>query len=325
MDKRKIIFDTDPGIDDAYGIIAAMKQPDMDVLGICTVAGNKGIEFTTTNALKLVHLMDYDCMVYKGAGESMLKVSEDAGATHGADGLGGVKLDYDESKLSDMHAVDYILETVKANPGEIEIIALGPVTNIALAINKDPETMKKVKVIWTMGGGVHRGNITPVAEFNYWYDAKAVEIMFSIGTDVPIHMIGLDVTHSSVFTGNDLTFMKLEGGKLGEILFEMVGPYIESYWKHSRYTGCVIHDLLTVIYAIDQSVCPEEGIYHSNLRVSTKGITIGQTVVDLVNSWKLPINSIVPMKVDSRKYKEIFFEVLFGKEKVELYKKHVKS
>lgn len=321
---RKIIFDTDPGIDDAYGIIAAMKHPELQVLGLCTVAGNKGIEFTTTNALKLVHLMDYDCMVYKGAGESLLKVAEDAGATHGTDGLGGVQLDYDENKLSDIHAVDYLIETVKNNPGEIEIIALGPVTNIAMAIQKDPETMKKTKAIYSMGGGVFRGNITPVAEFNYWYDAKAVELMFSIGEDVPIHMIGVDITHDSVITANDLEFMRLEGGELGGLLYKMVLPYVESYWKYSKYTGCVIHDLLCVIYAMDQSVCPKDGVHHSNLRVSTSGISIGQTVVDLVDSWKLPKNAYVPMKVDKRKYKELFFEITFGERVAELYKRYVK-
>lgn len=136
MSKRKIIFDTDPGIDDAYAIIAAMKYEAFDVLGLCTVAGNKGLEFTTTNALKLIKLMNYNCKVYKGAATSLLPLARDAKDTHGTDGLGGITLGYDLNKLSDIHAVDFILETVKANPGEIEIIAIGPVTNIALAIQK---------------------------------------------------------------------------------------------------------------------------------------------------------------------------------------------
>jgi len=322
---RKIIFDTDPGIDDAYAIITAMKQPDMQILGICTVAGNKGIEFTTTNAQKLVKYMNYDCLVYQGAAESLLKVADDAGATHGSDGLGGVSLSYDASSLSKMNAVDFILKTVKENPNEIEIIAIGPVTNIALAIRKDRETMEKVKAIYTMGGGVHRGNITPVAEFNYWYDAQAVKEMFSIGTSVDIHMIGLDITHKSVITMNDLEFMKMVGGELGELLYEMIIPYIESYWKFSRYIGCVIHDLLAVIYAIDPTICPKESIYHSTLGVSTTGITVGQTIVDIVDSWKQPKNVFVPMKVDARKYKIKFFEIVFGKDIAEQYIRVVKS
>jgi len=321
---RKIIFDTDPGIDDAYAIIAAMKYPDMKILGICTVAGNKGIEFTTVNAQKLVKYMNYDCLVYKGAEESLLKVAIDAGETHGIDGLGGVKLDYDDSSLSDMNAVDFILKTVKENPNEIEIMAIGPVTNIALAIRKDKETMKKVKAIYTMGGGVYKGNITPVAEFNYWYDAIAAKEMFSIGEDVDIHMIGLDITHKSIFTTNDLEFMKMVGGELGELLYEMIIPYIESYWSYSRYVGCVIHDLLTVIYAIDQSVCPKESVYNATLDVSISGITIGQTVVDIVDSWKLPKNSYVPLEVDSLKYISKFFEIVFGEEIANLYLKVVK-
>ncbi len=321
---RKIIFDTDPGIDDAYAIITAMKYPDMKVLGLCTVAGNKGIEFTTTNAQKLVKYMNYDCKVYQGASESLLKIAEDAGATHGSDGLGGVALDYDDSSLSKMHAVDFILKTVKENPNEIEIIAIGPVTNIALAIRKDRATMEKVKAIYTMGGGVHKGNITPVAEFNYWYDALAAKEMFSIGAKVDIHMIGLDITHKSIMNMNDLEFMRMVGGDLGELLYEMIMPYIKSYWNFSRYIGSVIHDLLAVIYAIDKTVCPKEEIYHSTLDVSTTGITVGQTVVDIVDSWKQVKNAYVPMKVDERKYKVKFFEIVFGKAIAKEYQRVVK-
>ncbi len=322
---RKIIFDTDPGIDDAYAIITAMKQPDMQILGICTVAGNKGIEFTTTNAQKLVKYMNYDCLVYQGAAESLLKVADDAGATHGSDGLGGVNLSYDDASLAKMSAVDYILKTVKENPYEIEIIAIGPVTNIALAIRKDRKTMEKVKAIYTMGGGVHRGNITPVAEFNYWFDAVAVKEMFSIGTSVDIHMIGLDITHKSIITMNDLEFMKMVGGELGELLYEMIIPYIKAYWENSRYIGSVIHDLLAVIYAIDPTICPKTEIYHSTLDVSTTGITVGQTVVDIVDSWKQPKNAYVPMEVDAKKYKTKFFEIVFGKAIAEQYQRVVNS
>ena len=184
--------------------------------------------------------------------------------------------------------------------------------------------MKHVKAIYTMGGGVFRGNITPVAEFNYWYDAQAVKEMFSIGEDVPIHMIGLDITHKAVTSCNDLEFMKMIGGELGEFLYNMITPYIESYWKYSKYLGCVIHDLICVIYAVDPSICPSEQIYHSHLECSTTGITIGQTVVDLVNSWKQPKNVYVPMKIDSKKYMEKFFEINFGPEIATLYRKHVK-
>ena len=148
--------------------------------------------------------------------------------------------------------------------------------------------------------------------------------MFDLGYHVPIHMIGLDVTHKSVVTANDLEFMKIAGGETGNLLYQMIAPYVESYWKFSRYTGCVIHDLLAVIYAIDPSICPPEEIYHANLEVSTKGITIGQTVVDLVDSWKKPKNVYVPMKVDARKYKEKFFEIVFGEEVLDMYRKYVK-
>ncbi|QVK20874.1 nucleoside hydrolase [Mycoplasmatota bacterium] len=328
MEKRKIIIDTDPGIDDAFAITAASKYSNFEILGVTSVAGNKGLEVTTQNALKLVKLNNIDCMVYKGASDSLLEQelpkSDNAGA-HGVDGLGGVQLDYDEEKLSNKHAVDFILETVKKYPNEIEIFTLGPVTNIALAIQKDIETMKLVKSIWSMGGGVVTGNMNPVAEFNYWFDAKAVEIMYSIGEYVDIHMIGLNVTQPSYLSANDILFMKLEGGQLGEILYNMQQSVLPvSGWEEERIIGNIIHDLLTVIYAIDSSVCPN--VLRTNLQVSTEDFTVGQTVVDQIRTRQYgPDNAFVAMSVDSRKYKELFMEIVFGKETGLLYKNHVIS
>ena len=321
---RKIIIDTDPGTDDAIAIIAASKYHDFEILGITTVAGNKGIEITTANALKLVKLCNINCKVYQGAEKSLLDqshlmdLSDDS--SHGSDGLGGkVKLDYDLKDLSKKHAVDFILETVKANPYEVELLVIGPVTNIALAIQKDKETMKKVKAIYSMGGGVHSGNMNPVAEFNYWFDGLSTKIMFDLGEDVDLHMVGLNVTKRSYLTANDFWFIKHVGGDIGKIIFDIQTAVMKSSGlEEEGIVGNIIHDLLTTIYMIDHSILTT---VKANVVVSTEGF-IGQTVVDSLHGKQ---NAIVAIDVDTRKYKEGFIDLMFGKEIGDIYRKYVIS
>ncbi|AIO19630.1 Pyrimidine-specific ribonucleoside hydrolase RihB [Candidatus Izimaplasma bacterium HR1] len=322
---RKIIIDTDPGTDDAVAIIAASKQKDFDILGITTVAGNKGIETTTRNALGLVKFCNIDCKVYRGAEVSMqpryLRTEDDS--CHGINGMGGVDLAYDMADLSDQHAVDFILETVRANPNEVELLVIGPVTNIALAIEKDLETMKKVKAIYSMGGGVHSGNMNPVAEFNYWFDGKATKMMFELGEFVELHMVGLNVTHPSYFSPNDFWFLKLEGGEIGQFIFDVEMNTMEALgFLESGVIGNTIHDLLTVMYMMDHSLLTT---VHANVEVATEDF-IGQTVVDTLGLNKeAKKNAYVGIDVDVRKYKENFIDLVFGEDTGLLFKKHVKS
>lgn len=305
---RKFIIDTDPGIDDAFALITAFSLKDVKVMGITTVAGNKGIDTTTGNALKLVTLMDYDCFVYQGAKESLHIVSSDAGDTHGSDGLGGVNLDFDSSKLSSKSAVDFIIETVRDNPGEIEIITIGPVTNIANAIQKEPQEMRNIKAIYSMGGGINKGNVTPTSEFNYWYDCKAAHILFEHSKFVPIHMIGLDLTHQSVVPPNFLNLLRLLGSKTGEILFTMTIPYLKTYYEFNSYNGCVLHDLTALLYAYDQSICSD--ILQTYIDISLEPSNLGQTVPRKKEGYHV----FVPRKLHEKKYLDLFLKTVFGEE-----------
>jgi inosine-uridine nucleoside N-ribohydrolase len=324
MSKRKIIFDTDPGIDDAVALLTLLNYEPFEVLGITTVAGNKGIEHTTDNASKLIKYAQKDIKVYRGAHSNYSRVKaglpaegRDGGNVHGEDGLGGVGLPVDLSNVSPSNAIDFILDTVRKYPGEIEIISVGPMTNLALAIDQDEETMRNVKKIWSMGGGVFRGNVTPVAEFNYWFDTLSVEKVYSLGNDVDIVMVGLDATHQCIFDANDLAFINLAAGEKGQLIYAMVQDYLNAYWKFNKYIGIVIHDLLPVLMAIDPSVCSR--LVHSNLRIVHQGLTTGQCIVDLADSWKLEKNAFVAMEMDVRKCKELFMEVCFSREVKENY------
>lgn len=333
MEKRKIIIDTDPGIDDTYAIVAALAYEGFDVLGITVVAGNVGLEHCVTNALGIVNLLKANCLVYPGAHAGLAKLDkgkeneyDEKSAFHGESGLGTVSLEPDLTKKSDLHAVDFILKTVKENPGEVEIIALGPLTNIALAIRKDPETMKKVKKIWSMGGGVHFGNRTPVAEFNYWADPEAVREVYEIGTDVEINMVGLDVTHKTRITLDDLFFLKTECGELGRLLSEMVEFYMNMYWENYRITGVIVHDLVTVMLAINPQLSSEDDVLKgTNLQVVCDDeICRGQTVVQKYTHRKDigPRNANVYMGIDNIAYRKAFMKLCFP-EAYPMYEKYI--
>lgn len=189
---RKFIIDTDVGGDDAAALIMALREPDIDILGITTLGGNVPIENTTLNALQVVEECGRQVPVYAGCSKPLMRELVTAADVHGKDGMGDCGLIHPAGKPEKMHAVEFILETVAANPDEVEIIALGPASNIALAIMKDRDTMKKVKHIWSMAtSGFGAGNITPVAEFNVFVDAESYAIMLNSG--IPITVAGFDL------------------------------------------------------------------------------------------------------------------------------------
>jgi len=213
---RKFIIDTDIGSDDAAALIMAMKNPEIDILGITTIGGNIPLENTTKNALQVVEECKKEIPVYKGADKPLKRDLVTAGNVHGKDGMGDKGLIHPTRKAEEKNAVDFILETVKKNPNEIEIAVLGPVTNIALAIIKDRETMSKVKHIWSMGtAGFGKGNMSPVAEFNVFVDAESYDIM--LNSQIPVTIAGFDLCLGDAsFTPDELK--ELEKTYLGKFI-----------------------------------------------------------------------------------------------------------
>ena len=192
---RKVIIDTDTGADDASALILAAKSPEIEILGVTVLAGNVSLEQGTMNALAALEIAGCDAPVFKGAAEHYTGESIEAFSVFGKDGMGDKDLIHPKGAAQEKNAIDFILDTVRENPGEIEIIALGPATNLALAMDKDPETMKQVKMIWSMGtAGIGMGNASPVAEFNVYLDAPAYRRMLDFG--LPVTIIGLDMCDS---------------------------------------------------------------------------------------------------------------------------------
>ncbi len=189
---RKFIIDTDTGSDDAIAIIMALLSTEVEVVGITTVCGNAPLECSTKNALMTVEVCGKQVPVYEGLSKPILREPVTAVNVHGNDGMGDLDLIHPSASPQSQHAVDFILDAIASNPDEIEIVAIGPVCNLAAAIIKDAATMKRVKRIWSMGtSGYGAGNTTPVAEFNVYADAESYSILLQSG--IPMTIIGFDL------------------------------------------------------------------------------------------------------------------------------------
>ena len=190
--KRKVIIDTDTGADDASALILAASSPELEILGVTVLAGNVPLEQGTRNALAALEIAGCDAPVYKGSDERYGGDAIEAFSVFGTDGMGDMDIVHPQGEAQEEDAIDFMLDAIRTNPGEVEIIALGPATNIAKAMDRDPETMKQVRMIWSMGtSGVGPGNASPVAEFNVYLDAPAYRRMLEFGA--PVTIVGLDM------------------------------------------------------------------------------------------------------------------------------------
>ena len=201
MNKRSVIIDCDPGIDDAMALLAAFRAPELDIKAITPVAGNVPLVHTAPNALKILALGGReDIPVYPGADRPLTGQAREASEVHGADGLMGWPMPEPRSVLRDEKAWDVIWREAKALGGELELIATGPLTNLAIALAKYPDLPKYIKKLTVMGGGACFGNATPAAEFNIYADPEAAEMVFRSG--MPTALCGLDVCHRAHLTEN---------------------------------------------------------------------------------------------------------------------------
>ena len=223
---HKIIIDTDTAGDDAAALILAARTPEIEILGVTVLAGNVSLEQGAKNALAVLELIGCDAPVYLGAKAPLSGEEKECFSVYGADGMGDADLIHPKGAPQEKNAIDFILETVRANPGEIEIVALGPATNLALAIQRDRETMLKVKRIWSMGtAGFGPGNATPVAEFNVYKDAPAYKIMLELG--VPVTVVGLDMDDEPTWTYEEKLAEMRGGNKIQRFMADATRKLLE--------------------------------------------------------------------------------------------------
>ncbi len=269
-----IILDCDPGIDDALAIAFATASPEIDLAGITTVAGNVGLAKTTANALAVASFVGAaDVPVTAGCAAPLLRPALDAGHVHGDSGLGGAVLPPPGRLAGEEHATDFIIDTLAAAPGEITLVATGPLTNIALALRRQPRLASWVRDFVIMGGSASRGNVTPAAEYNIWADPEAAAIVFGAGWTV--RMIGLDVTLLARATAAVQERMR----SLGLLGSRLLLPALAQYRDADDDSGePPVHDVCAIVSIADPSVF---SYTPALVQVETHGaFTSGMTVTD---------------------------------------------
>lgn len=295
---RKIIIDTDPGQDDAIAIMLAFASPEIEVLGITTVAGNVPLALTQINARKICELSGRnDVPVFAGAEKPMKRALVTAEYVHGKTGMDGPSLPEPSIPLQSQHAVDFIIETIRASDdGDITICALGPLTNIAQAFEQAPDIIPKIKEIIAMGGGLFEGgNTTPVAEFNIYVDPHAAAIVFGCGQ--PITLMPLDVTHQCLTTAKRVAAFREMGTAVGDAAADLLG-FFERFDEQKYGTdGGPLHDPNVIAWMLEPDLYVHRLV---NLEVETKSeLTMGMTVADWWGVTDRPKNVTYVRGVDS--------------------------
>ncbi|MBF9016762.1 MULTISPECIES: nucleoside hydrolase [unclassified Oceanispirochaeta] len=304
MLKRQIVIDCDPGIDDALALMMAFASDKLNVRAITTVAGNVSVENTARNALDLAALAGVDIEVAAGAAKPLYVPPKHAESVHGANGLGGVVLPKGKS-LSSRSAVDLLRDEAGKAAGELEIIALGPLTNIAELLMVYPDTAKQIKSIIMMGGAVNGGNATPAAEFNFYADPHAAAVVFRSG--VPLFMYGLDVTNRALLYPEEVRNMEQLGGPVIESLTGMMEWYMDFY-RSIGHPGLGMHDPFAVACAIDPSLAGMES-YH--VEIETEGsLTRGKSVADVLKVTGKKPNAQVAMTLDRERFVKLFMDLM---------------
>jgi inosine-uridine nucleoside N-ribohydrolase len=306
---QKIILDVDTGVDDALAILYALAAPEIELLGITTCFGNVDVDTATENTLAVLQLVGADVPVYRGSSRPLLREwSGPVPWIHGDNGLGDAKLPQLRRGPEAKDAMTFIRETIRSNPGEVTLVPVARMTNIAKAFAFDPELPKLVRRVVMMGGAAFcPGNVTAVAEANIWGDPEAAEMVFASGA--PITMVGLDVTMRARLTADMLARLSSERPYAG-LLRDAVGFYMNAYQRDQRAEEpwCALHDPLAVAVVADPSLCRTER-YH--VRVETQGLlTAGMTVVDRRADAPGEANADVCVDLDEERFLRRFCELL---------------
>jgi len=304
---KRIIIDTDPGVDDALTFLLALASPEIKLEALTTVQGNVTIEKATRNALSVLELAKASHIpVVQGCSHPLIKTPHNSGeAVHGESGIGKSILPEPTSKPMDGHAVDYLIERVLAEPGELSIFPIGPLTNIALAIRKEPRFAKAVKELVIMGGAIRSGgNITPLAEFNIHEDPHAAHVVF--GSGIPITLIPLDATYKCLLTADDVERLNKIDSPIARFVRDATATYMDFYLKYEGFKGCALHDPLTLATVFAPEIFTFEDHY-VDVDISG-GISTGKTFADFMKVARQPANIKVALDVRGRDFVELFLE-----------------
>lgn len=307
MKRARILIDTDPGVDDALTILLALAAPEIQLEALTSVHGNIGVETTTRNALAVLEFARAGGIpVARGCAAPLIgQVGKSGEAVHGSSGIGRVVLPEPGNRADERHAIDFLIERILAEPGELSLFMIGPLTNLALAIRKEPRICGAVKEVVMMGGAIRQGgNITPAAEFNIHADPYAAQMVF--GSGMPLTLIPLDVTYQCLLTSADIGRLEEGAPGVGRFVREATSVYMDFYRKYEGFDGCALHDPLTLATILAPELLHFEAL-HVEVDISG-GISMGKTLADLMKVSKKPANMRVALGVQGREFIALFLE-----------------
>jgi inosine-uridine nucleoside N-ribohydrolase len=307
---RRILVDCDPGHDDMVAIMLACASPELQLIGVTTVAGNQTGPKTYLNALKTLTLIGRrDIPVVRGADRPLLREPTVAPEIHGVSGLDGAQLPEPTFEGRPGFAADFLIDTIRAEAAAgrpLTLVPTGPLTNVALALLKDPGIARQLQRIVLMGGAVFDSNITPAAEFNIYVDPEAAKIVFACGA--PITMVGLDVTNKARVGLPDIEELARLGGKVSKVVAPLLRFFAQTNREVFGFDGAPLHDALAVAHLVRPEVLTTR---HLNVEIETAGeLTRGRTVADVYGVTRRPPNVDVAFEVDQPLFREMILQAI---------------
>jgi inosine-uridine nucleoside N-ribohydrolase len=293
-----ILLDCDPGHDDAIALLLALASPELELLGVTTVAGNQTVEKTTANAIRVLELVGSEVPVAAGAGRPLVREPYVAAYVHGETGLDGPDLPPARREPVDQHAVDFLAERIDG----ATLVATGPLTNVALLLAREEASPERIVL---MGGAIAEGNVTPAAEFNIWADPEAAARVFSSGLDVT--MVGLDVTHQALLTDEHAAGLR-ENGRVGSVVADLLDFYGTFHKQVYDFEGSPIHDAVAVAQVIRPNLLE---LRELNVEIDRESeLCRGRTVVDVWKRTGREANARVAVGIDAPGFIELLLERL---------------
>ena len=306
MKTKHILLDTDPGIDDSLAILLAIASPEIIVEGVSIVHGNCTAQQATVNALSVLELAHANNVtVSTGFYEPLVQPPLLALETHGVTGLGYAKLPNPHIKSISQHGSDFLIEKIMSKPGKIDLVCIGPLTNVAVAIRKEPRIIQEVREVVIMSGAIrHHGNATPSAEFNAYVDPHAAHMVYQSG--MPITLVPLDVTYKCILAPENVKRLNKIDSPVTKFIDDATRYYMEFHDEYQEIEGCVINDPLALALVFAPELCQYQELY-VDVDISG-GVSMGNTFADFYHLTKKPANMKVALGVQARDFIDLFLE-----------------
>ncbi len=304
--KRKMILDCDTGHDDAIALMVASKHPDIELLGVTVVAGNQTLPKTLNNTLHVADHLGLDVLVYGGMSIPLVREQYVADDVHGESGLDGPVFGELHKKAEEKHAVSYLIDTLMAGDGDITLVPVGPLTNIATAMRMEPRIIPKIKEIVLMGGAIGLGNASPAAEFNIYADPEAAHIVFTSG--VHITMMPLDLTNTALADMRIIERMEGIGNMAGKLFGDIMRFTFRSQAVNGLDAGPV-HDVTAVTYLVAPELYHTQDMY-VEIDTNRYGPGYGRTVCDANDRYHKIPNATVGLSIDLDRFWDLVEDTL---------------